>query len=82
VTAADKLRFEKGDTSVVGELRAAEVLLRDERAAAVPDAIMATLLADALERWRFLGGLDSDLLNRAGGAEMVLLARHINEIGS
>lgn len=75
----ERLRFDRSDTHVVDELRAAEALLRDESSRMMPDAKMAGLLADVFHRWARMGRFDADFLNRAGGAETVLLARRILE---
>lgn len=74
-----RLRFDRSDTHVVDELRAAEASLRDERSRAVPDMMAAELLADVMAQWAFLGQVDPDMLNRIGGPETVRLARYINE---
>jgi hypothetical protein len=40
---------------------------------------VGAVVADLLDKWAWLGGIEADLLNRVGGPEALTLARLINQ---
>lgn len=76
-----RTKHEKAVEEDLADLRQASLLLGEYPTAFGGTLEQARLMADLLDTWAWMGGIELDLLNRTGGPETIRLAREINRIG-
>lgn len=76
-----RTKYEKAVEEDLADLRQASLLLGEYPTAFGGTLEQARLMADLLDTWAWMGGIELDLLNRTGGPEAIRLAREINRIG-